>query len=58
MGSILVVDDDARILEVMSEMLRPEGHRVNCRFIGADATLANPFAREERISTVSEVLAD
>ena len=58
MGSILVVDDDTRILEVIREMLGPEGHRVNCRFIGTDATVANPIAREERISTLSEVLAD
>ena len=28
MGSILVVDDDIQILDVMSEMLRLEGHQV------------------------------
>ncbi|MFP6815052.1 MAG: response regulator [Pseudomonadales bacterium] len=122
MGSILVVDDDIQILDVMSEMLRLEGHQVavaengvraveqvraevfdlvitdlimpekegletiadirkyrgdlpiiaisgggrvgptdylaTARFIGADATLAKPFGREELISTVSELLAD
>jgi CheY-like chemotaxis protein len=121
MSSILVVDDDTQVLDVMSEMLHLEGHKVSvaengrqavdqireanfdlvitdlimpekegletiadirkgrtdlpiiaisgggrvgpmdyletARFIGADATLAKPFGRQELISTVSDLLA-
>ncbi len=121
MSSILVVDDDTQVLDVMSEMLRLEGHRVTvaenghdavnqlrdeqfdlvitdlimpekegletiadirknradmpiiaisgggrvgptdyletAKFIGADATLAKPFGRQELITTVSHLLA-
>ncbi len=121
MSSILVVDDDTQVLDVMSEMLRLEGHNVSiaengqqavnqmrdaqfdlvitdlimpekegletiadirknsselpiiaisgggrvgpmdyletARFIGADATLAKPFGRQELITTVSDLLA-
>jgi len=121
MSSILVVDDDTQVLDVMSEMLRLEGHSVSvaengqqavdqmrdaqfdlvitdlimpekegletiadirktrsdlpiiaisgggrvgpmdyletARFIGADATLAKPFGRQELITTVSDLLA-
>ena len=120
MSAILVVDDDLAVLDVMSEMLRLEGHDVTvatngkeavhhsaqqpfdliitdiimpekegletiadirrastipiiaisgggrvgpndyletARFIGADATLAKPFAREDLISTVDTLLA-
>lgn len=120
MSSILVVDDDTQVLDVMSEMLRLEGHRVavaengqaaveqmrdqsfdlvitdlimpekegletiadirrqrsdlpiiaisgggrigptdyleTARFIGANATLAKPFGRQELISTVAHLL--
>ena len=120
MSTILVVDDDIQVLEVMSEMLRLEGHIVavaengqqavdqirdhrfdlvitdlimpekegletiadirkhhrqmpiiaisgggrigptdyleTARFIGANATLAKPFGRQELISTVSSLL--
>jgi len=120
MSTILVVDDDTQVLEVMSEMLRLEGHTVavaengqqaveqirdhrfdlvitdlimpekegletiadirrqhrrmpiiaisgggrvgptdyleTARFIGANATLAKPFGRQELISTVSHLL--
>ncbi len=121
MSSILVVDDDTQVLDVMSEMLRLEGYDVSvaengqeavdqlrvdrfdlvitdlimpekegletiadirrsqtdmpiiaisgggrigptdyletARFIGADATLAKPFGRQELISTVAHLLA-
>jgi CheY-like chemotaxis protein len=121
MSSILVVDDDTQVLDVMSEMLRLEGHEVSvaengrqavdrmradhfdlvitdlimpekegletiadirklrmnlpiiaisgggrvgptdyletARFIGADATLAKPFGRQELIATVTHLLA-
>lgn len=121
MSSILVVDDDTQVLDVMSEMLRLEGHYVvvaengqqavnrirdvvfdlvitdlimpdkegletiadirrnhqdlpiiaisgggrvgptdyleTARFIGANATLAKPFGRQELITTVSDLLA-
>lgn len=121
MSSILVVDDDTQVLDVMSEMLRLEGHKVSvaengrqavdqmreaqfdlvitdlimpekegletiadirkgqtdlpiiaisgggrvgpmdyletAKFIGADATLAKPFGRQELISTVTDLLA-
>jgi CheY-like chemotaxis protein len=121
MSSILVVDDDTQVLDVMSEMLRLEGHNVSiaengqqavnqmrdaqfdlvitdlimpekegletiadirknsselpiiaisgggrvgpmdyletARFIGADATLAKPFGRQELITTVADLLA-
>ena len=121
MSSILVVDDDTQVLDVMSEMLKLEGHHVTlaengkqaveqveaedfdlvitdlimpekegletisdikkthsdlpiiaisgggrigpqdyletARHIGADATLAKPFARKELISTVDALLA-
>lgn len=121
MSSILVVDDDTQVLDVMSEMLRLEGHQVSvaengqqavdqmrdaqfdlvitdlimpekegletiadirkrssqlpiiaisgggrvgpmdyletARFIGADATLAKPFGRQELITTVADLLA-
>ena len=120
MSTILVVDDDIQVLEVMSEMLRLEGYTVSvaengrqavdqirdhrfdlvitdlimpekegletiadirkhhrlmpiiaisgggrvgptdyletARFIGANATLAKPFGRQELISTVSSLL--
>ncbi len=121
MSSILVVDDDASVLDVMSEMLRMEGHSVTvaengkqavdcvfndpfdlvitdlimpekegletiadirrkfsklpiiaisgggrlgpndyletARFIGANATLAKPFARQELIHAVDSLLS-
>ena len=121
MSSILVVDDDSSVLDVMSEMLRLEGHEVSvaangrdavekvfnevfdlvitdlimpekegletiadirrkfselpiiaisgggrvgpndyletARFIGANTTLAKPFARQELISAVDSLLA-
>ena len=120
MSSILVVDDDTQVLDVMSEMLKLEGHHVTlaengkqaveqveaedfdlvitdlimpekegletiadirklrgpvpiiaisgggrigptdyletARFIGADATLAKPFGRDELITAVSDLL--
>lgn len=120
MSAILLVDDDASVLDVLSEMLRLEGHRVTvaengkeavqcvnndefdlvitdlimpekegletiadirrryaempiiaisgggrlgpndyletAKFIGADATLAKPFARAELINTVDALL--
>ncbi|MEQ8692962.1 MAG: response regulator [Pseudomonadales bacterium] len=120
MGSILVVDDDTSVLDVMSEMLRLEGHEVTVAengnaavdcvgtsafdlvitdlimpekegletiadirrrlidvpiiaisgggrvgpndyletalFIGANATLAKPFARQDLISAVDSLL--
>lgn len=120
-SSILVVDDDQSVLDVMSEMLRLEGHSVEvaengqeaveavakhpfdlvitdlimpekegletiadirrnfeeipiiaisgggrlgpndyletARFIGANATLAKPFARQELLQTVDALLA-
>ena len=37
MSSILVVDDDTAVLEVVSEMLRLEGHDVTLAENGADA---------------------
>ena len=122
MSSILVIDDDTQVLDVMSEMLRLEGHQVavaengqkaieeiqnqsfdlvitdlimpekegletiaeirkhcgdlpiiaisgggrvgptdyleTAKFIGANATLAKPFGRQELISAVSELLAN
>jgi CheY-like chemotaxis protein len=86
MSSILVVDDDTQVLDVMSEMLRLEGletiadipktssqlpiiaisgggrvgpldYLETARFIGADATLAKPFGRQELITTVADLLA-
>ena len=121
MSTILVVDDDHSVLDVMSEMLRLEGHNVEvaengqqavdfvarqpfdlvitdlimpekegletiadirrqhnhipiiaisgggrlgpndyletARFIGANATLAKPFARQELLQTVDALLA-
>jgi DNA-binding NtrC family response regulator len=121
MSSILVVDDDTQLLDVMSEMLRLEGHQVSvaengqqvvdqmddaqfdlvtadlimpekeglktiadirkrssrlpiiaisgggrvgpmdyletARFIGAGATLAKPFGRQELMATVADLLA-
>ena len=121
MSAILIVDDDTQVLDVLSEMLKLEGHDVDtalngvtaveavrrkvfdlvitdlimpekegletisdikkthsdlpiiaisgggrigpqdyletARHIGADATLAKPFARKERISTVDALLA-
>jgi len=121
MSSILVVDDDVQVLDVVREMLRLEGHQVavaengrqaadkmdaamfdlvitdlimpdregletiadirrrsaslpiiaisgggrvgptdyleTARAIGANATLAKPFGRQELISTVSRLLA-
>lgn len=121
MSSILVVDDDVSVLEVVSEMLRLDGHTVSVaengrvalhmmdqeafdlvitdlimpekegletiseirrqdatvpivaisgggrlgpgdyletsRFIGADATLAKPFGRQELLATVAQLLA-
>jgi len=120
MSSILVVDDDTQVLDVMSEMLKLEGHRVTlaengkqaveqveagpfdlvitdlimpekegletiadirklrgnvpiiaisgggrvgprdyletARFIGANATLAKPFGRQELITAVADLL--
>ena len=121
MSAILVIDDDASVREVVSEMLRMEGHDVaiaengreaiellsrrrfdlvitdlimpekegietiseirrtdqdipivaisgggrlgpgdyleTARFIGADATLAKPFARQELLATIESLLA-
>jgi CheY-like chemotaxis protein len=37
MGAILVVDDDPQVLEVVSEMLRLEGHRVATARDGREA---------------------
>lgn len=121
MSAILVIDDDASVREVVSEMLRLEGHDVTiaengqeaiarlaaqsfelvitdlimpekegietiaeirrgddsipiiaisgggrlgpgdyletARYIGADATLAKPFARQELLATIEQLLA-
>ncbi len=38
MGAILVVDDDAQVLEVVSEMLKLEGHAVTAVSNGLQAT--------------------
>jgi CheY-like chemotaxis protein len=86
MSSIIVVDDDTQVLDVMSEMLRLEGletiadirktssqlpiiaisgggrvgpldYLETARFIGADATLAKPFGRQELITTVADMFA-
>ena len=120
MSAILIVDDDTQVLDVLSEMLKLEGHDVDtalngvtaveavrrkvfdlvitdlimpekegletiadirklrgpvpiiaisgggrigptdyletARFIGADATLAKPFGRDELITAVSDLL--
>ncbi|MFK7915938.1 MAG: response regulator [Pseudomonadales bacterium] len=37
MSSILVVDDDAQVLELMSQMLRLEGHSVTAAHNGIEA---------------------
>ena len=37
MSSILVVDDDAQVLDVLSEMLRLEGHEVTTALNGVSA---------------------
>ncbi len=37
MSAILVVDDDTQVLEVVSEMLRMEGHQVTTAINGRDA---------------------
>lgn len=121
MSSILVIDDDSSVRDVVSEMLRLEGHEVTiaengreaipllgrnvfdlvitdlimpekegietiseirrtdtripivaisgggrlgpgdyletARYIGADATLAKPFARQELLTTINALLA-
>lgn len=53
MSSILVVDDDVSVLDVMSEMLRLEGHEVT---VAENAMLAKPFTRQELITTVDSLL--
>lgn len=56
MSSILVVDDDFQVLEVVSEMLRLEGYDVDVADNGRLAM--EKIRRRELISTVAGLLGD